>query len=416
LHILFITHYYEPDSGAASVRLSRLAKLLHQRGHQVTVLTTMPHYPQGRIQDAYRGQLVTDENRAGIRVLQVWLWTTPKNNMILRLIGQLSFLLACALRGIFISRPDVIFIENQPVFTALAGWFLTRIKRVPFLANVSDFWPEYLVAVAVVSEQSLVYKAFAALVNRIQRDAAAIAVLHPPLIESIEKRIGPTRNAQVIYNAVDLERFHPQVDTTEFRQQYDLGTQRLITFTGTFGTHIDIDTMLNVAAYFNWREDVRFVFIGTGNQRERLGERLQSGDLSRSKWIGWLDHSEMPAAWAASYLNYWAIHDLDVYRYSIQSKFYEALASGTPPVIAIEGLTTDILERADAGITVPFGDQEALIAAIERLLDDETERNRLSANGRAYAEANFDPESVADAYESLLQSIAGKPQTIMTEA
>ena len=72
MHILLITHYYEPDSGAAAVRLSRLAKLLHAQGHQITVLTTMPHYPAGEIDAAYRGKWSTDDNRAGIRVIQVW--------------------------------------------------------------------------------------------------------------------------------------------------------------------------------------------------------------------------------------------------------------------------------------------------------------------------------------------------------
>ena len=70
LHILLVSHYYEPDSGAAAVRLSRLMKILHQRGHEITVLTTMPHYPQGVIQEPYRGKLFTDEDREGIRVIQ----------------------------------------------------------------------------------------------------------------------------------------------------------------------------------------------------------------------------------------------------------------------------------------------------------------------------------------------------------
>ncbi len=409
MRILLVTHYFEPDSGAAAVRLTRLAKFLSQRGHEVTVLTTMPHYPAGRIDDAYKGRWTITEDRDGLHVIRAWLWATPSSSISRRLISQLSFMFSAALRGLRIQRPDAILIEAQPVFTSLAGLFISRMLRVPYVLNVSDFWPEYLLAVGALKESSPIYRLFYWLVNLTFRGAAQITTLYPPLSENVVSRIGQAEKVHTIYNAVDLQRFRPGLDASAFRQRHNLGDEKLVTFIGTFGTHIDFETMLDVAAYFNQRSDVRFVFIGTGGQREKVAERLAQGNLSNSHWIGWTDHADMPLAWSASYIAFWAIHDHELYRNILQSKTYEAMASGTPMAIAVEGITTDIIGRSNSGLTVPFKDTNGLIAAITRLLDDENLRVQFAQSARAYAEANFDPEKVADAYESVLKTAARKP-------
>jgi len=364
----------------------------------------MPHYPQGVIQDPYQRRLTTDENRQGIRVIQVWLWATPSRKIIQRLMSQVSFMITCSLRGLFLPQPDVIFIENQPIFTGLAGWIISRIKRRPYLINVSDYWPEYLLAVGVLQEQSRLYNIFKTLVNRTQRDASAIVALLPGLMDSIQARIGAIENGHVIMNAVDLERFRPDIDTLQFRKKYGLEGKKLLTFVGTLGNHIDLDTMLDVAAYFEDRDDVLTVFIGTGIHREILHERGQ--DLHQTRWIGWIDHSEMPSAWAASYLTFWAVHENELNKISFQSKLYEAMASGVPPIVSVEGIISDLLDQHQLGITVSFGDKAALINAIEHVLNNPSVRDQMSRNARAYAIANFSPEQVADQYEAVLTDLA----------
>ena len=170
------------------------------------------------------------------------------------------------------------------------------------------------------------------------------------------------------------------------------------------GNHIDLNMMLDVAEYFEKREDVRIVFIGTGINRAVIDER--ENELGNVQWIGWIDHSEMPSAWASSYLTFWAVHDNELNRLSFQSKLYEALASGVPPVVAVEGIIADILEANNLGVTVPFGAKKVFIQAIEQLLDNPTEREQLSHNARQYALENFDPHDVASRYENVLKESA----------
>lgn len=402
LHIVLVTHYFAPDGGAAAVRLTRLAQALVTRGHRVTVLCPMPHYPQGRIRADYRGAWTRQEMRDGVRVVRAWHWATPSRNIALRLISQVSFMLMAGLRGLALPRPDVLLIESQPVFTALAGWWLSRVKCRPYLVNVSDYWPEYLVAVGITHERSLIYRTFKALVNLTQRQARAIVALLPDILTSIQARIGPHPHAHVIMNATDLSRFRPDVDATDFRAKHGLGQAKLVTFAGTLGNHIDLSTMLKAAARFTQRSDVLFLFLGTGIHRDAL----QGQELPNLRWVDWVDHAEMPAAWATSYLTFWAVHDNATNRISLQSKVYEAMASGTPLVVAVEGVISDLLARSGAGQAVPFGDVDALAQAIAHYLDHPDERARASQAARAYAEQHFDFETVVTRYEAVLRAAA----------
>lgn len=408
MNILFVTHYYEPDSGAAANRLTRLAKQLHKRGHQITVLTTMPHYPMGVIPDAYKGKFAVVENRDGIRVIQVWLYTSTSPKVSRRLISQLTFMITCVLRGLFIHRHDVMFVENQPIFTALAGWVLSRIKRTPYLANISDYWPEYLVVAGVTSETSLTYRIFKGLANRTQRDAAGIVTLLDDLLVKVENRIGKVANSKVIYNSVDLNQFSPKLKDDEFRNKYNLGDARLITFLGVLGNHIDLDTMLQVAQHFNNTPNLKFLFIGTGQQKDKLTDTLQKGNMTHCQWIEWIDYSEVPQFWAASYLTYWALHDNPLDQMRFQAKLYEAMATGTPSVIAVNGLMHEVLSATQTGITTPPGDAQSMIEAIEKLLRDDQHYETICTNARQYAVENFDLDANIAEYENILKSITDK--------
>jgi len=405
MKFLFITHYYEPDSGAAANRLTRLAKQLHQRGHEVTVLTTMPHYPTGIIPQEYHRKFVVTENRDGIRVIQVWLYTSTSSSISRRLMSQLSFMVTCTLRGIFVKRPDVILIENQPIFTALAGWLISRFKRTPYLANISDFWPEYLVIAGVTSETSLIYRIFKAITNHTQRQADAIVTLYPPLLDKVKERIGDIPNSKVIYNAVDIDKFK-DADEEAFRQKHNLGTARLITFLGILGAHIDLDTMLKVAIHFKTYENLKFVFVGAGQQKDTLRQALEHPDYAHCQWIDWIDYSEVPSFWSASHVTYWALHDNPLDQMRFQAKLFEAMGTGTPMVVAVRGLMHDIITQAEAGLTVQPYDADAMITAIEWLLKDDTYHTQLADNARHYAEQHFNPEQNADDYEATLKQIA----------
>lgn len=403
MHILIVTNYFEPDQGAASVILTRLAKKLCQRGHQVTILTSMPNYPHGRILEGYRGKPVVVEERDGLRVIQTWLWATPSPKISRKFISQFTFMLTAAIRGLGIPRPDVMLIESAPIFTSLAGAFLSWVKRVAYVLDVHDLWPDHMLTVGAMTERHPVYRAARWLVDRTYLGASGIIALTPYLEKVIRGYIPPTDKVQTVFSGVDLQRFHPGIDSVAFRAKYQLGDVRLVAYIGTLGTAYDCLTMLETAKHFVDRSDVKFVIMGTGTQQQLVRERLAQGDLPNVRWIEWVDYSEIPQAWGAMHIAFWALHNHPLHRGAIGTKMYEAMASGVPVAVALEGVVADVLRESGGGLSVPFEDVVALSDAIRCLLDDDIFYQQCSHNARTYAEQHFDAEKAADAYEAALQ-------------
>ncbi|MEO1287596.1 MAG: glycosyltransferase family 4 protein [Chloroflexota bacterium] len=412
MHILFVTHYYEPESGAAAVRLTRLAKLLHQNGHQVTVLTTMPHYPTGIIADEYKGKWSTDEMRDGIRVIQVWIWTSQAKSIGKRLISQLSFMLTSILRGITLPKPDVVFIENQPMFTGFAGRFIADIKRTPYVLNVSDLWPDHLLAVGALTETSPIYRIARRMVDAGYRGAQSVVVLSAGFTSVLVSQ-HPSRQAKFItqVNGVDIEKFRP-MSTDEimpFYEKYDIDPQKKwVTFMGTFSTPYDFDLMLDVVAHFKSRDDVGFLYVGTGTQEALVAERIQQDKLTNLQRVMWVEHHEMPMAWNVSAISYWALHSKMLNEHVIPAKLFELLACGIPMVATQESISSDMINDAGAGITLAPHDLAGTISTIEQLLADDDLRQSMRDSARAYAIEHLDQYKVAKVYEDVLQSAMKK--------
>jgi glycosyltransferase involved in cell wall biosynthesis len=406
MKILIVSHYFEPSSGEAAARYSYLGRRFLEWGHEVTVLTPMPHYPKGEIDPAYRGKWSKVEMRDGMRVIYTWLWATKSERISRRLPSQLSFMLAAILRGLSIPKPDVILIEYQPMFTGIVGRFLADVKGVPYVLNVSDLWPDHLLSVGALKESSLVYRLARGMIDAGYRGAKRITTMSPRWTEKIIGYLGgESEKVETILRGADTERFKPlpASDVLAFQQKYGLDpAKKWISFLGTFATQYDFELCLDVSKALAHRKDLGFVFIGAGTQGAALKEGLAQGQYPNLTLIDWIAHEEMPLAWNASYLNYWALRDEPLYYGTVPAKLFEAMACGTPIAAAQGGAGAALIAEAGAGLTVKPADKAGLVSAIERLVDDAAFHEECRKNGRAYAEAHFRFEQVARTYEAAL--------------
>ncbi len=403
MRILFVTSWFEPDSGAASARFSRLAHFLASRGHQVTVLAPMPHHPQGHIAEEYRGAWTREETRGQVRVVRVWLWASPSPRISRRLLTQLSFMTGALLRGCFLSRPDVLLIESQPVPTGLAGMLLARWLRAPYVLSVSDLWPEHLLSAGILQESDSLFRLARRSVNLVYRHARAIVALSPEWARRIAERIRPTPDLHTLPFMVNLQRLRPDHSGQDFRTRHGLNDLQIVACVGTFATQYDFDILLQAARRLEKRQNLRFLLIGDGSQRAIL--RNLGPNISH---IPWLNAGDIPAAWAAAEISCFALRDHELYRGTLPARLFESLASGTAVVAACAGESVRIIRESGGGIAVDPGDAKALTAAIVRLLDDRDMRQCCSRAGRAWAEDNIDVEVLSRRYEKILLDAAGR--------
>lgn len=405
MHIWILTQFYPPEIGAASVRLSRLARLLAADGHQVTVLTGMPNYPDGIIPAPYRGHFLWDEVRDGVQIRRVWVYASPNKGTRARLLNQGTFMLLSALRGTFLRRPDVILVESHPLFVCLSAGWLRAVKRAPIVLNVSDLWPESAVATGALRADSLLVRVATRVEAWAYRSAAHIVGMTEGVVSGI-LAVHPDRaRVSLIQNAVDLDTFRPASadERRAARQQMGLADGFVITHVGNMSLTYDFDVMLDAAQAL---PDATFLFVGGGSRAAYLEAQVQERGLTNVMFKGVLPHDQMPGIWAASDVCLVALGDHSVAGGTRPAKLLEALATGTPVVAAIRGEGASLLEQHESGIVVPIGDASALTTTLAALRDNPTRRAQLAANGRAYAEAHLSPRHVKQAYLDILLQVS----------
>ena len=158
MHLIICTQYYPPEVGAPQNRLSELARLLADRGHQVSVITAMPNYPSGKIHDGYGG-LFQRERVAGVDVLRTAIYPTQSLGLLRRLASYCSFVCSSIVLGtLLLRRADYLLVESPPLFLGLAGFWLSRAKRARLIFNVSDLWPESAVQLGIVRRGGLLHR------------------------------------------------------------------------------------------------------------------------------------------------------------------------------------------------------------------------------------------------------------------
>lgn len=407
LRVQFVTHYFAPDGGAAANRLSRLASELGREGMEVRVLTTLPHYPEGRIRSGYQWRLWKRDEWRGIRVDRVWVSTVGGTRFAAKLFGHLSFMVTGFLRGLLLPRPDVMLIEAQPVFSGFGATMLARLRRVPYVLNVSDLWPDHLAGVGVLRETSPAYRLLGAITGSAYGPARTIVAMTPLLEERIRGRIGDPDKVTTVINGVDLVRFSPGSGDKPFARAMGLEGRRIVAFIGTFATAYDFECMLGVVERCSVSvPDTVFLFIGTGSQMGAIGRRLAA--CPNVRMVEWLPSDAVPSAWQSADLAWWVLRDSQLARGTIPAKLFEAFACGVPVVAGQRGVGADMIARSGGGIVVEPGNVEAAADAVESVIRSEARRGELSAAARAWAESHFDCATGVRRYADYLRSAAAR--------
>ncbi|MDZ4770948.1 MAG: glycosyltransferase family 4 protein [Chloroflexota bacterium] len=402
LHLWIVTQYFPPDTGAAAVRLSRLARLLVADGHRVTVLTVMPHYSSNGIADGYRGRVFMRERIDGADVLRGWVYAGGKGTAA-RLLNQISAMCAVALHGTFAARPDVILVESHPLFMAIAGGWLKRVKRATVVLNVSDLWPESAVETGTLAATHPLVRLAMPVAGWAYRDAAQIVGMTDGVIAGIRRHGADPAKVSLIANGVDLDFFQPRTRSGMLRARFGIEADRVVALhIGNLSTTYDFETLLDAAALC---PDVSFVYVGTGSKADDVQADAARRGLRNVYFTGVLAYNLMPDVWADGDLCLIAMGDHALAAGTRPAKLYEALATGTPIIAAIRGEGARLIEESGAGVVVPVGDADALSAAIRSLADDPGRRATLGAAGRRYAEAHLSADVVKDRYLDVIRRV-----------
>ena len=389
-HILFISPYYPPENGAAPACVGETCTRLVKLGHQVTVLTTLPNYPTGIVLPEYRGRLLQEEMRDGVRVVRVWSWVSPNKSFLHRMKWYLSFaFLAPLFGGKTVGHPDIIIVQSPPLFDAITVRILARWKRCPFIFMVSDLWPEQAIQLGVLRNRLLIRLSEWLEWSTYQRADLVWVVTEWIRDRIIQRGLAPER-ILLLTNGVDTTTFHPRPQA-QARAELGWDERFTVLYVGTHGVTHGLMTIIDAAEQIRDRDDIHFVLVGEGSDKADLVAQAQKRGLTNVTFMDVVAHSLVPTLLAAGDVCLAHVRKAPVTEGILPIKMYEAMACARPIVLAVDGEARRIAEQeAGAAIYVEPENASALASAILELYEHPDLASILGSNGRVYVEVRFD--------------------------
>ncbi|MCD5987025.1 glycosyltransferase family 4 protein [Pseudomonas sp. CDFA 553] len=403
LRVLVVTQYFWPEN----MRINDLVRDLSEKGHQVTVLTGLPNYPEGTVFEQFRENPEAFSAYCGAEVVRVPLIPRGKRSISLAL-NYLSFFVSASTLGAFKLRKrefDTVFVYAvSPIMTAIPALVIGRLKRAPVFVWVLDLWPETLRAVGVL-KQPMLLGLVGKVVSWIYNRTDYLLLQSHGFIENVRRYCTrPINDERLVYfpswaeddfssstpPACDLIKPDSQAFT--------------VVFAGNLGDAQDFPAVLNAAESLRGSVSVRWVIVGDGRMSEWIAEQVASRQLDNVHLLGRHPLEAMPGLFAQADALLVSLKTNDVFEKTIPGKVQAYLASGRPLLGMINGEAARVIKESGAGFACDSGDAQGL-AAITRSLADASKdrRDDMGQAGRHYYEQHYAKGNLLMRLESLFR-------------
>ena len=405
MRLLYVSQYFPPEMGAPAARVSELAAIWAQEGHEVTVLTGFPNHPTGKIHPDYKQKfrrMTLTENTSGIRVVRTWLCPVANRSSVERMVNYVSFFLSAIVRGVFLQRPDAIIGTSPQLLSAAAGWLLAKRFRRPFILEVRDLWPESLPASGVGTTEGFTYQILDTIASFLYKASDLVVVVAEPFRAVIAGK-SPTARIDVVENGVEENLFKPY-PKEECKEEFGLKRFFLVSYIGTVGQAHGVQTLLKAAATLEDRyPDLRFLIVGEGAEREEL--QKAACHLPNVDFWGERPRNEIPKIIGASDVCVVLLKNNEVFEKVLPTKILEFFACGRPVVAGVRGFIADLVEKSKAGIVIEPGSDTELGDAIERMHENRERLISMGNNGRNYVLEHYRREDKALQYLQIIKNL-----------
>ena len=396
--------------GAPAARAAELSHHWARMGHDVTVLTGFPNHPTGVVPEEWRSRLHRlryTETINGVRVVRTWLWPLPNRKAHERIRNYASFCVSAGVSGLALDKPDVIIATSPQLLCALSGWWLAWWKRVPFVFEVRDLWPESLAAVGAGSEGSLLHRTLGAIAGFLYRRADRIVVVTPAFKDHLIRYWNvPAAKISVVENGVETDLFRLDPAAMEVRKELKFEARFLICYIGTMGNAHGLETLIAAAEELQTAlPSAMFLLIGEGAEKERIVELAIARRLTNVQFLGQQPRERIPAYVSAADICLVMLKKTELFKTVIPTKLLEYMACERPVIVAVDGQARQIVEEASAGVFVEPENSQALVKAVLDLAEDPERRRQMGASGRQYIVNGFSREKTAHDYITVLASL-----------
>ncbi len=394
--LLVVTQYFWPEN----FRINDLVGELVRRGHQVTVLTGIPNYPDGQVFPIFSAHANRFAHYHGAEVHRVPMLPRGKGGLNL-LLNYISFALSASSIGVWKLRGrkyDAIFVyEPSPITVGLPAVTMRFVKKAPLLFWVQDLWPETLQAVGAV-KSPLVLSAVGRLVSFVYKRCDLILAQSKSFIPHIRK-YAPS-DTQVIH-------FPNWSDTDDAAgdQQPALEVPLMsgcfnVMFAGNIGDAQDFPAILAAAEHLKGYA-IRWLIVGDGRMAGWVADEIKKRGLQEQVlMLGRFSPERMPSFFQHADALLVSLKDEPIFAMTIPSKLQTYLSAGIPVLAMLNGEGADVVLESGSGVTSRAGDHEGLAKAVLKLSQaTPAERLEMGRKGRELSQREFDRDTLISRLE-----------------
>ena len=404
MRILLIHQYFLEKGDGGGSRFNEMTKIWSGQGHEITVLAGMVHYATGKKLERYKSKWTfTDKNfYSNVDIIRCHVSESYNINFLGRLWAYFSFVFSSVWAGLFKAKGkfDVILVTSPPLFVGITAFILSRIKRLPFVFEIRDLWPESAIDTGVLQNRLIIRFSFW-FENFIYKKASLINVLTPAFRENlINKKNVASEKIIFIPNAADFslaEMLEEAFDINQFRKENGMDGKFVITYVGAHGVANHLIQLIDAADRLQ-DTNVLFLLIGAGMKKQELIEEVKLRKIKNVKFIDSVPKEEVFKYIFASEMGVSVLKKVDTFKTIYSNKTFDYMSCKKPILLAIDGVSRELVEDAKCGYYVEPENVTEIENVIRSILTDQFRLTELGLNGYNYAKQFFNRNTLALKY------------------
>jgi glycosyltransferase involved in cell wall biosynthesis len=414
MNILLIHQFFLGKNDGGGSRFNEMTRIWTEEcGADVTVLSGMVHYASGKKDDNYKGKYTfLEQLNAKLKVIRCYVSESYNVNFLGRLWGYFSFVFSSIYAGLFKAKGkyDVILVTSPPLFVGITAYVLAKIKRVPFVFEIRDLWPESAIDTGVLQNKAIIKFAYW-FESFIYRKATLINVLTPAFRDKLinDKGVAPEKII-FIPNAADFslsEKLLKEFDVNAFRKTHNLEEKFVITYVGAHGVANHLIQVIEAAERLT-DTNVLFLLIGDGMQKPYLQEETLKRNLTNIRFVDSVSKADVFKYILASDLGASILKKVDTFKTVYSNKTFDYMSCKKPILMAIDGVSRALVEDAGCGVYVEPENTDDWEEKIRFYLNNKTLIEAQGLSGYNYAQQYFDRDFLAKKYLDYLSNVARK--------
>ncbi|MBC8755329.1 glycosyltransferase family 4 protein [Kordia sp. YSTF-M3] len=412
MRILLIHQYFLEKGDGGGSRFNEMTQVWANQGHDITVLAGMVHYTTGKKADRYKGKLTFKDEQFydKVDVLRCHVSESYNVSFIGRLWAYFSFVFSSIYAGLFKTKGkyDVIVVTSPPLFVGITAYVLSKIKRVPFVFEIRDLWPESAIDTGVLKNGMIIKFAFW-FEKFIYKRAKLINVLTPAFRDKLiqDKKV-PAEKIIFIPNAADFslaEKIQEDFDAEAFKKELGLSDKFVITYVGAHGVANHLIQLIDAAEKLT-DTNIVFQLIGAGMRKEALIEEAKKRNLSNVIFRDPVSKQEVFKYILASDVGASVLKKVDTFKTIYSNKTFDYMSCKRPILLAIDGVSRELVHNAKCGVYVEPENSDAIVKGAKELANKSAaEIQQMGEDGYAFAKAHFDRDKLAKEYTNKIQGI-----------